>query len=141
MPKNATDNFKLDERLTAGSLFIRDLSLCQLRLQDDNRWPWLILVPRRAHLRELTQLSHEDRQLFFDDLDVAESKVRHLARLMGRKPDKLNIANLGNIVEQLHVHLIARQSDDINWPGPVWGHEQIVPYTPEVVAWLIDDLR
>lgn len=116
--------FELDPRLAAGSVAVAELELCQLRLIDDSRFVWLILVPRRAGLRELHHLTEaEQRQL------VAESG--QVARLLEQlfEPDKLNIGALGNIVPQFHWHLVVRHEGDPCWPGPVWGCGDGIPYS------------
>jgi diadenosine tetraphosphate (Ap4A) HIT family hydrolase len=115
--------FQLAPRLEADSLFLTDWPLCQLRLMDDARFPWLILVPRRAGLEEWTELSAEDSALLSGEI---ASAGRGLAQMLN--PRKLNIGALGNIVRQLHVHVIARFETDAAWPGPVWGQGTRRPY-------------
>lgn len=116
-------DFQLDPRLEADSLAVMDLSLCTLRLMNDQRFPWLLLIPRRADKEEVLDLADRDQQHLWDD-------VRRVARVMQSvlAPNKLNIAALGNQVRQLHVHVIARFSDDAAWPNPVWGVGRPEPY-------------
>jgi diadenosine tetraphosphate (Ap4A) HIT family hydrolase len=109
-------SFTLDPRLTADSHVIGDLELSRVLLMDDARFPWLILVPRRAGLRELIDLPRDDQHALLDEIDRCARVLQVLER-----PDKLNIAALGNIVAQLHVHVIARRGDDAAWPRPAWG--------------------
>jgi diadenosine tetraphosphate (Ap4A) HIT family hydrolase len=118
-----TGGFLLASRLEADSLFLLDWSLSQVRLMDDARFPWLILVPRRPGLEEWTELTREDSVLLAEEIGRAG---RVLA--LKFKPTKLNVGALGNIVRQMHVHLIARFETDAAWPGPVWGQGTRVPY-------------
>ena len=115
--------FALDERLAADSVAVTDLSLCTVRLMDDARWPWLLLVPQRPGLRELIDLAGADRSLLCEEVDRAAHALHALF-----VPDKLNIAALGNVVEQLHVHVVARYREDAAWPLPVWGQGRRVAY-------------
>lgn len=127
--------FQLDPRLEADSLAVAELGLCSLRLMDDQRFPWLLLVPRRPGLRELFELpAFEQAELLIE--------LNHVARALGAvaAPHKLNIGALGNIVPQLHLHLVARQPDDPAWPGPVWGYGARQPYPADAAAGLIAKL-
>ncbi len=116
-------SFPLDPRLAADTHPIGDLSLSQLLLMDDARFPWLILVPRIAGARELIDLDEADRRALLTEVTAAGRALESLLH-----PDKLNIAALGNIVPQLHVHLVARFHTDAAWPQPVWGHGARIPY-------------
>ncbi|MFN7009511.1 MAG: HIT family protein [Allorhizobium sp.] len=117
------DTFVLDERLARDSELLVQLGLCQLRLINDSRWPWLVLVPKRPGISEVFDLTPLDQTvLTFEQNTVAAA----LKTLTGAT--KINIAAIGNIVRQLHVHVIARVEGDANWPGPVWGHGTAVPY-------------
>lgn len=99
-----------------------------MRLNNDARWPWLVLVPRREDVREIIDLSEADQALLLGDIRTACRAVKSLAQFADFRVDKLNVANLGNIVAQLHVHVIARNCDDTNWPNPVWGFGQAKAY-------------
>ena len=112
------------------------LGLCELRLMDDANYPWLVLVPRVADARELIDLDPDQRRALTDDIDTAARLLRDTFR-----PYKLNIAALGNMVEQLHVHVIGRERDDPAWPAPVWGRVAARPYTPEQLVTRIASLR
>lgn len=115
--------FELDERLGNDSALITNIGLCQLRLMNDSRWPWLILVPQRPGISELFELTPLDQaMLTFETNLVAEALKK------ARQPVKINVAAIGNIVRQLHVHVIARYENDANWPGPVWGFGERQPY-------------
>ena len=115
--------FELDARLENDSILLGSIGLCQLRLMNDSRWPWLILVPQRAGIAEVFDLQPLDQAML-------TFETNHVAEVLKRicSADKINIAAIGNIVRQLHVHIIARYENDTNWPGPVWGHGQRQPY-------------
>lgn len=133
--------FTVDPRIEAASVWIGELSLCQVRLQKDARFPWLVLLPRRAGLTELTELSEAEHVQLRADLHVAEQMVRRAAEVMGQPVSKLNIANLGNIVAQLHIHLIARHPQDAAWPGPVWGYGTPEAFAPAQKAEVVEALK
>lgn len=118
-----TRDFRLASRLAADSLFLVDWPLCQVRLMDDARFPWLILVPRRPGLEEWTELGAKDSAQLAQEIGKAGQA---LARMFA--PTKLNVGALGNIVRQMHVHVIARFETDAAWPGPVWGQGARIPY-------------
>jgi diadenosine tetraphosphate (Ap4A) HIT family hydrolase len=120
--------FKADPAFDAGSVVVCDWPLCQLRLQDDARFPWLILIPRRAGLREIEDLTFAERATLMDEVVRAGEMVRALGRAADRPVQKLNVAALGNVTPQLHVHVIGRRPDDGLWPDPVWGRGAAVPY-------------
>jgi len=108
--------FKLDDRLAGDSVPATDLPLSTVRLMNERSWPWLILVPRRPGLIEIVDLEPADRVTLIEEIARAAEALRQLYR-----PDKLNVAALGNVVPQLHVHIIARFRSDPAWPRPVWG--------------------
>ena len=108
--------FTLDSRLDDDTFPVTRLGLCEVRLMDEPAWPWLILVPMRDGVHELVDLDRTDRQRLMEEIALAERVLSGLHR-----PDKLNVAALGNMVPQLHVHVIARRTDDPAWPRPVWG--------------------
>ncbi|MDE2465936.1 MAG: HIT family protein [Alphaproteobacteria bacterium] len=120
------DHFTLDPRLAADTVWVADWALSTVRLMDDSRFPWVVLIPRRAHVHELHELSHGEALVLLQEMQRAS---RGLQQLFG--PDKINIGALGNIVPQLHVHVVARRQDDAAWPGPVWGRAGGIPYSPE----------
>ena len=123
-----TAAFKADPAFESGSVIVCDWPLCQLRLQDDARFPWLILIPRRAGLHEIEDLTVAERAMLMDEVVRAGDMVRSLGRGAGRPVQKLNVAALGNVTAQLHVHVIGRRHDDGQWPDPVWGRGVAVPY-------------
>ena len=109
-------NFTLHAQLEADSLFVRDLKLCQLRLFHAKALPWVGLIPRREDIREIHQLTTADRALLMDEITGVSLALEKLF-----KPEKINVAALGNMVPQLHVHVVARFKDDPAWPSPIWG--------------------
>lgn len=118
--------FSLDPRLEGDTLPVGHLRLCELRLMNDARYPWLILVPAKPDLIELTDLSAADRQVLMEEIScVSDVLAAHTAC------DKVNVGAIGNVVSQLHVHVIARFRDDETWPAPVWGRGTAQPYEPE----------
>ena len=128
-----TDAFALDPRLAADTHPVGDLALSSVLLMDDARFPWLILVPRRPALSELTDLSPEDAVIAFEEIRITVKVVQALAR-----PDKVNVAALGNVVSQLHVHVVARFRSDPAWPGPVWGVGERKAYPAHARAALLE---
>lgn len=113
--------FELDPAFAATSHEIGDLGLCAARLQDDARYPWIVLLPRHAGLRELEDLSPEALSILMQEVLAAGRAVRALGAASGRAVEKLNIGALGNVTPQLHIHVVGRRSDDPTWPDPVWG--------------------
>jgi diadenosine tetraphosphate (Ap4A) HIT family hydrolase len=130
-----SDTFELDPRLAAGTLALGDLTLCRVLLMDDTRFPWLVLVPRQAGASEILDLGAGDRARLMDEIATAAQALREAAPC-----DKLNIGALGNLVPQLHVHILARRRGDDAWPGPAWGFGEPIRYRPERRAALAADL-
>ena len=129
-------SFRLDPRLEGDTHAIGELVLSRLLLMDDARYPWLILVPRIAGARELFDLDSGDRTTLLGELDGVGRALESLFN-----PEKFNIAALGNVVPQLHVHVIARYSTDAAWPQPVWGRGEREPYQVDVLARRLADQR
>lgn len=111
-----------------------DLAISHVRLQSDARFPWLILIPRVPGARELEDLSADQRIRLLDEMLQAGEAARAIAAALGRPASKLNIAQLGNVTPQLHVHVIARRPDDAAWPRPVWGVGTAEPYAPDALG-------
>lgn len=120
--------FEIDPAFIATSHAVGDLPLCHVRLQDDARYPWLVLIPRLAGLREIEQLSAGDRARLMEEAVLAGKAVRVLGGLFDFEVEKLNIGALGNVTAQLHVHVVGRRAEDPAWPGPVWGHSAAEAY-------------
>ena len=123
-----TPPFKADPAFDPGSIVVCDWPLCQVRLQDDARFPWLILIPRRAGLHEVEDLTVEERAVLMEEVVAAGNIVRLLGQAAQRPVQKLNVAALGNVTAQLHVHVVGRRHDDGLWPDPVWGRGAALPY-------------
>nr|CAD6602469.1 HIT domain-containing protein [Rhizobium sp. TCK] len=115
--------FTLDERLERDSEMVTVLGLCQLRLMKDRRWPWLVLVPQREGISEIFELTPLDQTLLTFETNAVAAALK---KATGAR--KINIGALGNVVGQLHVHIVARNEGDANWPGPIWGHGTPEPY-------------
>ena len=110
--------FVLDPVLERDTFLVADLKLCSALLMNNALFPWLILVPRVEGAKEIIDLSADERGWLMDEICHASSALQAIY-----KPDKLNVAALGNQVAQLHVHVIARMTTDTAWPNPVWGKE------------------
>lgn len=115
--------FELDPRLAADTESVGMLGLCRVLLMRDARYPWLILVPAQPDLVEISDLSAADQSRLIAEIAAAGEALAGLYR-----PEKINTGALGNIVRQLHVHIVARNTGDPAWPGPVWGHSAAVAY-------------
>ncbi len=116
--------FRLDDRLAADTALVDLWDLCEVRLMDDANYPWFVLVPQRTDLREIHDLAPADRLLLMDEI-VRATRILEQAW----RPDKINVAALGNQVSQLHIHVIARYVADGAWPRPVWGLLPPLQYT------------
>ena len=128
--------YELHPQLAADTHPLAALELCELRLMDDANYPWLILVPRVPAAREMIDLDQAQRHRLTDEIDLAARLLREAFQ-----PHKLNIAALGNLVPQLHVHVIAREETDPAWPAPVWGRVAARPYPPEALVERVRLLR
>ena len=128
--------FALDARLESDTAPVGDLPLSRVLLNNDGNFPWLILVPRRAGLVELIDLDENEQLALMAEIARAASVLKSAT-----KCDQLNIAALGNVVAQLHVHIIARRKDDAAWPKPVWGVKPALAYQPAARGRLIDAIR
>ena len=129
-------SFALDPRLAADTMPIGDLKLSRALLMNDARYPWLILVPRHDGLREIVDLAAEERALLIEEIAAASAFLSALPGV-----DKLNVGALGNIVAQLHVHVIGRAVGDPAWPGPAWGVGARQPYVAATAEALIVKAR
>jgi len=129
-------SFALDERLAADALIVGDMTLTRVLLMNDARWPWLILAPRRDGVVELTDLDAADRTQLIEE---AASAAGFLKAHTGAH--KINIGTLGNVVRQLHLHVVARTVGDPGWPGPVWGFGAAVPRDKVETRTLVEAAR
>ncbi len=125
--------FQLDSRLAAETIPIGDLALSSVLLLNDARFPWFVLVPRISGASEVTDLSEEQAAQLMQEIRIAARVMMELS-----KPDKVNVGALGNIVTQLHVHVIGRFRSDPAWPGPVWGYGSRTPYPDHAASALIE---
>ncbi|MFC4528067.1 HIT domain-containing protein [Dyella halodurans] len=129
-------DFVLDPRLEADTQHVVSLELCDVRLMNDARFPWLVLVPRRVGLVEICDLPATGQALLWQEASRAAQVLREIAPF-----DKLNLGALGNIVRQLHVHVVGRREGDAAWPGPVWGSGRAQPYDEDSLGQLKLRLR
>jgi diadenosine tetraphosphate (Ap4A) HIT family hydrolase len=128
--------FALDPRLAADTLAIGDLGLSRLLLMNDARFPWLILAPRRENISELCELDLADRAALVEEIAAVSEALRAAPGV-----DKINVGALGNVVRQLHVHVVARHVGDAAWPGPVWGAGAPQAYEPQQARKIAQSLR
>ena len=120
-------SFKLDRKFLKTSHYIKDLKLCTIRLHDNSKFPWLILIPKRIKITDITELNSKDQILLMKE-------IVHVSKIMKKlfKTSKLNVEKIGNIVPQLHIHIIARSKKDSSWPLSVWV-VKTKPYTVKVL--------
>lgn len=126
--------FVLDPAFVATAAELGELPLCHARLQLDARYPWVVLIPRVGGARELAHLIQAERAQLMEEIIWAGAAVRQIGGVLDLPVDKLNVATLGNVTPQLHVHIVGRGVGDPAWPGPVWGHSPGEPYDLEVLA-------
>ncbi len=133
-------SFSLDPRLEADAAPVGDLALCRVLLMNDARYVWLILVPRRDGLVEIDELMPEDAAQAMREMTLATRVLRGFAGV-----EKVNIGALGNIVRQLHIHIVGRRAGDFAWPGPVWSVGRPSAYEPTELearrVWFADRLQ
>lgn len=130
------DVFLLHPTLREDTREVLKLPLCQVRLMNDRAVPWLILVPQRPDVSELFELAQEDREQLMEEVACASRVLERLYR-----PDKLNVAALGNLVTQLHIHVIARFKQDRAWPDPIWNTEPRIVYVPDELDSTLKSMR
>jgi len=124
--------FELHNQLKKDTILVKDLKLCQLLLMNNSLYPWFILVPRLTNLVEIIDLSEADQILAMKEIALVSAVVKKLFN-----PTKLNVAALGNMVSQLHIHIIARFKDDKTFPKPVWVSGEIIEYNEEEIKKII----
>lgn len=130
------DDFVLHPRLAADTVLVADWSLSRILMMNDTRFPWLILVPRKKDMPELHELPPQDRNVLIEEIARAGASLKAIMNA-----PKINIGALGNLVPQLHVHVVARFPSDPAWPGPVWGSGPPSPYAPADAELRIAELR
>lgn len=128
--------FELHPTLKKDTIFIRDLKLCQLLLMNNSRYPWVILVPKKVGMVELTDLDSAEQNLLMAEIDLVSKKMQQIF-----KPDKLNVAALGNMVYQLHIHVIARYKNDPVFPKPVWVDSKSDVYEDKALKEVVQKLQ
>ena len=134
--KKEAQSFQLHPRLEADSLFIADLAICQARLNNDSRFPWVLLMPRKPDLRELHELDIAEQQGVIAEITLASRTIQELFH-----SDKINVGAIGNMVPQLHIHIIGRKTTDPVWPNPVWGQGVKTPYDEKTAIEIIRTLK
>jgi len=128
--------FTLDPRLEKESLLIGEFELSRVLLMNDARYPWVILVPRVTGLTEVFDLTIEQQQQLMIESNGVASRLNTLVQA-----DKMNVAALGNVVSQLHIHHVARFIQDDSWPAPVWGKGESIPYSEQESDAVIEQLK
>lgn len=128
--------FQLHAQLASDSTKVGELPLCTLLLINDAHYPWFVLVPRREDVTEIFQLNSADRAQLLEESCLLSEAMKDVFRA-----DKLNIAALGNMVSQLHVHHIARYRSDPAWPSPIWGKFPALPYEEQARSGRIEQMR
>ena len=128
--------FVVHARLEADAQFVADWSLSRALVMNDARYPWLVLVPRRADLTEMHDLPAADRAVLMEEIARASAALKLFSGAA-----KINVGALGNLVPQLHIHIVARNPGDFAWPGPVWGQDVAQPYEPAALAAFVARLR
>ncbi|MCU1733221.1 MULTISPECIES: HIT family protein [unclassified Pseudomonas] len=121
--------FALDPRLEQDTYALGDFPLCRLLLSKDANYPWFILVPRRADISEVFQLDDNEREQLWKEINFLSETLKHCFAA-----DKMNVAALGNVVSQLHMHVIVRRRDDVAWPAPVWGNKPAIEYSSDQLS-------
>ncbi|KFX68639.1 histidine triad (HIT) protein [Pseudomonas taeanensis MS-3] len=128
--------FALDSRLQQDTVPVGDFPLCRLLLMNDAHYPWFILVPRREDVSELFQLDADDQRVLWQETTQLAEVLKDTFAA-----DKMNVATLGNVVSQLHMHVVVRRREDAAWPAPVWGKQPAQPYSDEQVVAIKAKLR
>ena len=118
--------FALDSRLEQDTFALGDFPLCRLLLSKDANYPWFILVPRRPDISELFHLDDSEREQLWKETNFLSETLKDCFAA-----DKMNIAALGNVVSQLHIHVIVRRLTDVAWPAPVWGNKPAIEYSAD----------
>lgn len=136
MNQASPSEFPLDPRLAAATHFVTSLELCDVLLMNDTRFVWLILVPRIEGAIEIFHLDELQKTQLSAEIDKISGLVLDLTDC-----EKLNVGALGNIVRQLHIHVVAREVSDAAWPGPVWGVGTAEPYDTEAKSTLLKNVK
>ena len=132
-------DFSLHPQIAGDAAEICDWPLCRVLLMNDERFPWIILVPRRAEVIEVIDLTKQDRVTLMDEIARASTSLKSWTAMRG-SCDKLNIAMIGNFVPQLHIHIVARRRTDCLWPQTVWGRGEPIRYAADELATALTEL-
>ncbi len=130
------DNFQLDARLVEDCILIGDFPMTRLLLMNDSNYPWFILVPRINGVEEVHELNERQQLQLSRETTHLGERLKELFQ-----GEKMNVATLGNIVRQLHIHIIVRYSTDPAWPAPVWGRLPTIAYSPEEIERIVMQLK
>lgn len=128
--------FQLDQKLREDCIELGHLKLSKLLLMNDSQYPWLILVPQQTNAKEIYQLTKDEQISLMMESNLVSRALEQLFQ-----PDKINIASIGNIVSQLHMHHVARFKSDVTWPAPVWGAKPAVPYEADALNEVCEKMR
>lgn len=128
--------FEIDARLEAISHPVVWLGLCELRLINDRRWPWLVLIPQRPGIEEMHEMTPLDQAMFTFEVNSVSQMLKTETGC-----GKINVAVLGNRIRQLHMHVVARSEGDPGWPAAVWGQDPREPYRPDELRKLAERFR
>jgi diadenosine tetraphosphate (Ap4A) HIT family hydrolase len=128
--------WQLDAQIGRDTAQVGDLTLCCVRAMNDATYPWLVLVPRRAGVTEIIDMDAADRAQLMTEISAAATVLKDVTRC-----DKLNIGAIGNLVPQLHIHIVARRRGDPAWPKPVWGAAPPQPYAPQTLDAFVEAVR
>lgn len=129
-------DFTLHPQLAKDTVFVKKLSLCRVLMMKDAGYPWLVLVPERGDIREIHELEEADQQTLMREITTVAGRLEALTGA-----DKMNVAALGNMVPQLHIHIIARFETDAAWPGPVWGVALAKPYGEDALEQTVFNIK
>lgn len=129
-------SFKLNPTLEKDCIQLGKLELCRVLLMNDSQFPWLILVPETLDVTEIYQLSIQDQQLLMQESSFVAEQLADIYLA-----DKMNIAALGNMVPQLHIHHVVRYKSDKSWPAPIWGQFDAQPYTDNKLLQVVKKIK
>jgi len=125
---------QVNKNFLKSSHFISDLKLCEIRMIDNSKFPWIILIPKRKKITDISELNKKDRSLLMDEIVYCSNLMKKIF-----KTSKLNVEKIGNIVPQLHIHIIARKKTDTTWPLSVWVTKS-KPYTEKNLRFVINKI-
>ena len=128
--------FKLDERIESSTVELGKMGISRVLLSKDANYPWVLLIPEIEGATEVHELSEEQQQDVTKSMTFVSTKMKEHF-----KADKMNVANIGNIVSQLHIHVVARFEGDLAWPDPIWGHSPATAYEPQKFEDLCKNLK